>query len=185
MKPIKRRWDASPTMHTRRIAFAAYVGVLLLMGGVGLLEGAALPPMALPIAFFSALAAFSLGTFDCVELKRNYFGKIAVTRTWHTCFIPRKPTKISLRGIEAVATSATAERTLLDWLLLASMLSLFFLPGILWWIFVFAKPTQQVALTRTHGQIADVLYQGPNEEQANDMARTISDVCRYRWRRNY
>lgn len=185
IEPIKRGWDASPTLQTRMRAFIAYVIALVLLGALSLVEGASLTNLVPAAVILSLVAAFAVGTFDRVELRRNYFGRVALSRKWRVCFIPCSTSKISLRGIETVATSANAERTAFDWIILVWMLSLCVLPGVLWWIYVFSQPTYQVALAKSHGIPAVILYQGPNSEQTNAIAKMVSEVCHYRWRRTY
>lgn len=183
--PMKRGWDSSPTLQTRLLAFGGFVIATILLGGLSLLEGSHFVEMVIVSAIYIAFGSFALGTFDRIELRRTFEGKVALSRIWRFCFIPLSVRRIPLRGIETVATSANTERTAFDWIMLVWFLSLCLLPGILWWIYVFSQPTYQVSLAKSHGHPAEILYQGPNEEQTNDIARTVSEVCRYRWRRMY
>ncbi len=134
---------------------------------------------------FSLLAAFVLGTFDRVDLRRNYFGKVVLSKTWRICFIPCITTKVPRGSFESVSTSANTDRAAFDYVMLAWLSSLCLVPGVLWWIFAFSKPVYQVALTKDHGHPALILYQGINEDHMNEIAKTVSAVCRCRWRRTY
>jgi hypothetical protein len=182
-EPVKYQWEASPALHTRLSGFIAYeigllgVGVLLL-----LVEDWSWQGVVVFEVVFSALAAFALGTFDRVDLKRSHRGRIALSKTWRVCFIELTPTNFARRDYEAVSTTVESERVLFDWLMLVWLLALGILPGVLWFFFVFIKPVYQVALTKDHGRPALILYQGRDEALTNAIAKTISEVCRYRWR---
>jgi hypothetical protein len=183
-KPLEHEWEATATFRTRLWTFLAYemgqivFGLMLYFG-----DRSSLSELLAVFVPISALAAYILGTYDRVNLSRNANGDITLSKTWRFCFIPLKTKEIPLRGFYAVATSTKSEREILDWLLFAWLLSLGLLPGILWWIFVMSKPIQQVSLARDHGIPALVLYQGVDQKHAHDMAKTVGEVCRYRWRR--
>jgi hypothetical protein len=182
--PVKFEWEPAASFRTRFWCYVVYSAGLLGFGLVLYFERASsLVEMIIVGLFASALAAFVLGTYDRVNLSRDYRGRVVLSKTWRCCFISLGTKPIALRGFHAIATTANAERDVLDWVMLAWLLSLGCMPGVVWWIMVFRKPINQVALTREHGLPAVILYQGVDESHANEMAKAISKVCRYRWRR--
>jgi energy-converting hydrogenase Eha subunit A len=184
VEPLKRHWEAHASLQTRIIVFGVYVLGLLIIGLIMVFSNeTSLLTLLITGLVVSLLSAYVLGTYDSVTLIRDYRGRVSLTKTWRCCFISLGPRKIALKGHAAIASTANVEREIFDWLLWAWLLSLGLLPGILWWIFVFSKPIHRVALTNEHGQVGEVLYQGVDEAVTTDMARTVSEVCRYRWRR--
>lgn len=185
-RPIRLEWEAVASLRTRLCVLVSYEIALLVLGASWFFgDDSSLREILVTSVLFSALAAYVLGTYERLNLSRNHQGRVVLSKTWRCCFIALGTKKIELKGYEAVATTANQERVVFDWLMLVWLLSLGLAPGILWWIFVFSKPNYQVALAKSHGQAATVLYQGTDEKRMNEIAQTVGEVCRYRWRRTY
>ncbi len=182
--PLKYEWGPVPSCSIRLGIFISYeVVVLAACFGFGLYDEMSLLELSVHGLLVSAFAGFSLGTFDQLDLRRTYEGRVSLTKTRWLAFIPwRKGAKISPRGYEGLATTENFESTAVDWLLVMWLFSLCGIPGIIWLIIMFNRPTYQVALTREHGLPALIVWRGRDKQRMHDVAKAVAEVFRFRVR---
>ena len=88
------------------------------------------------------MAAFILGTFDQIELKRQRNGRVELTTRWRVFFFTRPATRIRLKDYEGFTTGVENKSAFFSWLFLLMFLGYGILPGILWWYCYAAKEIQ-------------------------------------------
>ncbi|MBI2805083.1 MAG: hypothetical protein HYX68_08895 [Planctomycetes bacterium] len=186
LNPMKRHFDAHPPLRTRLGWFVAYSAGLAVLGTVtGLTTNTSWVALVSLLTPIMILAAFIFGTVPCVDLQRDYRGKVTLSKTWHCCFFPWSTIKIPLREFETVGVREEIEHDAIDWIALIWLFSLCLLPGMVWWFLVFNEPIHQVALTKDRGIAAVILYRGRNRALAHEMAAMVSEVCVYPLRTAY
>src|SRR5262249_42055101 len=104
-------------------------------------------------------------------------GKVRLTLTWRACFVPLQPETLRLSEYEGVLTGKAPAADFWDWFVLVILALGGIVLGVLWWYLVIRPDTFFVALTRDHGFPERRLYWGWDEDQAEDMARTIRAVA--------
>ena len=174
-EPIKRRWEAGWPLATRVRGFILYESGLIVLAVVFSWWSGAI----FPFLFLSATLLFIAGSYDRIDLTRSAKGKITLSKTWRICFVEQRPIRLVLGDYESTGTSMHAERNFMDGAVVVWLLFCGILPGVLWYIFVFNRPTFQAALCKDHGYAAFILYRGKDEKHMRDLAETVSEVCQF------
>jgi hypothetical protein len=182
-QPLARSWETNYPLSTRWLLFLGIQGISLLLGVAGaLLAGEGLLGFLSSWLFAGAALAFLLGTFDRIDLIRDGRGRVTITRIRRIGFFPCAPVKIPVRGYEGVSSGKYAEGGFWEWIIFLCLLP-GVIPALIWWYLVIHKLSYHVALTQDHGHPAEYIYRGRNEEQMNDIARTVSGAAGLRWQR--
>lgn len=170
------RWDAGMSASRRFGWFFAGQLLTVSLGLTGSVLLGELGPFLFSWLLFSGLTAFLLGTWDRIDLTRSRKGHVELSKTWHICFFPTRPTAIDLRLYEGISTSQDHEAGFFEWLVFLGLLP-YLIPAFLWWWVAIRQDTVQVALTRDHGSVAMILYRGWNQEQAQEIAHAVADAA--------
>jgi hypothetical protein len=176
IEPLTRHWEAGlPT--ARRVAiFMIGQGIGLTMLVIAAFIGELLAAL-VSWLIFTGMLVFIVGTYDCVNLTRNQKGRVALTRSWRVCFVPRPPIKLRLSEYDGIGTGMDRDADMWDWLLVLVLLSFGLIPGIIGWYWMIHCDKFFVALVRGHGAPAYFLYRGTSEAHMHDMAATIREVA--------
>src|SRR5436305_7834665 len=88
---VNRHWETGLPRATRVALFLSSQALMVLMGvGLGLAQES--PAVFIPSAMlFFGMLAFLLGTYDHLDLERDSRGRVKLTQTWFTFFVPRAP----------------------------------------------------------------------------------------------
>ncbi len=176
-EPVRREWQGGWPVNVRRGLFIAGEVAFLLACVLSVSAGAPVFGVFFPWLVFTAMTAFLLGTYDRIELTRNKKGRVRLTKTWTICFVPRPPVDVDVHEYGGVVYGPYEETSIMEWLILLTLLLAGIIPGILWLYFVFIRTSFQVALSKEHGYPELILYRGSNEKMVLDMAQTISNVA--------
>jgi hypothetical protein len=176
-EPVALHWDAGLPLHRRLIVFIILECIALALAIVGTAIAGHPAESLTSLLFFTVLLAFLLGTFDRIELMRSKRGRVVLTQTWRVLFIARPTITIPLREYEGVATRLGHDVGVLDWIIFAMALLSGIIPGLIWWFWAMQQDTYEVALTKDHGYPARILYRGWNQGRAQEMVRTLQEVC--------
>jgi hypothetical protein len=122
------------------------------------------------------LQAFLVGSYDRITLTRDRKGRVQLTRTWRIAFFELKPQPIRWKEYDELLVGRFRDITVLDWVMLLILLAHFVIPAVLWWWYVIRPDRTFTALCRDHGFPDEYLYRGLNEEQARDIAESLSDL---------
>jgi hypothetical protein len=122
------------------------------------------------------LWAYILGTYPRLSLERNKKGRVRLTKTWRVCFIPLTPADLPWRGHAAVVTSQSHHAGFLDWLTVAALIPFAIIPAVLWWFYIVRPEQFDVTLTKDHGCSALLLFRGPSETMAEEIAAAVRNL---------
>ncbi len=177
-EPVERDWHAGWPVNLRRGIFASGQAFFLTACVVSVAAGAPVFGVFFPWLVFTGMTAFLLGTYDDIHLSRNKKGTVRLTKIWTICFIPRPPQKIDVIDYGGVTHGPRDETSIMEWLILLTLLLSGFIPGLLWLYFVFIRTSFEVALTKQHGHDELVVYRGGNDKMVVDIAETLRKVAR-------
>ena len=176
-EPARRQWVTGMSRQRRLALFLGGQAVVLSVTVIGSLMQDSPWEFFFPWLLSSTVAAFILGTFDQIELKRQRNGRVELTTRWRVFFFTRPATRIRLKDYEGFTTGVENKSAFFNWLFLLMFLGYGILPGILWWYFAFHRDTYFVALTRDHGFPALKLYSGGSKELKNDICAALQEVA--------
>jgi hypothetical protein len=175
-KPLAKHWDAGWTLAFRVRVLVIVQGLCVVAVSVAGFTGEVVPAL-IAWLVFTAISTFMLGTFDCVDLKRNPQGRVTLTRTWRVFFVPMQPFKAKLGDYDGVTSGIDRDADMFDWLIFCVLFGVGFIPGIIWWYLAIHRDRFFVALANGHGAPAYYLYRGASQEQMEEMTQTIQDVA--------
>jgi hypothetical protein len=176
-EPLTRNWETTLSSEKRLFLWGICQAANFLMGVlIRSLIGGSMAPFIIANVGFAVMTAFLMGTYDTLAMHRDARGRVTVTKTWRMCFFIASITTTEVRGFSGVATSCFNEVSAWEWLVFWCLLFMGILPGIGWWFCVIYQTTYQAALTRDHGHIGLILFQGWGREQMRDIASTVADA---------
>ncbi|HEX5269176.1 MAG TPA: zinc ribbon domain-containing protein [Gemmataceae bacterium] len=176
--PFERDWRGGWPVNVRRGIFIGGEVFFLTACLISVLAGAPVFGVFFPWVVFTAMTAFLLGTYDHIRLTRNKKGRVRMTKTWTVCFIPRPPQEIDVLDYGGVAHGPRDETSVMEWMILLTLLLAGIIPGLLWLYFVFVRTSFEVSMTKQHGHDELVVYRGSNEKMVVDIAETLRKVAR-------
>jgi hypothetical protein len=176
LPPINEHWDTFWPLE-RRVKVAAVMLVLnVVLLPLSDLLIQSLLTIVTTLLINSLLQIFVLGTFDRLDVKRSPVGKIVVARTWRICFYPLPTQRIRWRELATVSCRASHEHHSEDWLGVIALLPYCIIPSFLWYWYVIRPDQFIVALCKDHGYAHTILFRSWNQEQAQEVARTVAEV---------
>jgi len=175
-KPLVKHWDAGLPPILRRRIFLIGQGLALLSLVIAAFMGELVAAL-LSWLVYTGMLAFLLGTYDCVDLTRNQRGRVVLTKTWHICFVFRRPVRLRLSEYDSVANGLDRDADMWDWLLLFVLLCFGLIPGIIWWYLAIHCDRFYVALSKGHGAPEYHLYRGTSQKHMEELARTIREAA--------
>lgn len=176
-EPVRRTWEMGWPLPRRKRLFLIGQVLVLALGGFGVYVFGTWGALIGPWILFTAMTAFCLGTYARTDLSRTERGKIRLTLTWRVCFVERPTETLRLGEHEGVTSGKAPAPDFWDYVALIILLVMGVVLGILWWYFVIRPDSFFVALTRDHGVPDKTLYWGWDQEQAQDMEKTIRTVA--------
>ena len=124
----------------------------------------------------TSVLAFLLGSYSRINLIRSKKGKIKLTRTWRICFWPLETEDLRWQEYGSLVMGLSHHKTdFLDWVTMGWLLTLFVIPGILWWYFNIYLEQFEVTLSRDSSHPL-LLYRGRSEARAKEIASAIRGV---------
>src|SRR5262249_14475561 len=128
LPPFSRSWDTGYPLSSRLRLF----GLLLVANVVALYSGwnsVSLGTLLSMLAGTTVLQAFLIGTFDRIELERNFMGKIRLTRRWRVAFNPLPAVEpIRWSEFESLAVRRAHEPRFEDWIVLLILIPYVYVP---------------------------------------------------------
>jgi hypothetical protein len=177
-EPVDREWRGGWPVNLRRGLFAAAAGSYLVACIIIVATDTAnFCGVLFPFLLFTLMTSFLLGTYDHIHLTRNKKGRVRLTKSWTVCFVPRPPQEVDVNDYGGVVYGPVEETSMMEWMVLVTLVLAGIIPGILWFYFVFVRISFQVALTKEHGYTDLVLYRGSNQQMVIDIAETVRDVA--------
>jgi hypothetical protein len=176
-EPLARRWELGLSLASR---VRLFVLLALAAPGLGVLAGLLGADLALSTGTWvlgTVLLAFLLGTCNRLDLTRDRRGRVRLTQNWRVAFVPLAPRPIDLREFDGVVTGRGRDAGFPEKLIFVLLLLMGVVPGIVWWFCVVQRVVFYVALAQGHGFPAATLYRGWREEQALELAHTLSDAA--------
>ena len=173
---VDKQWEGGLRFHVR-------IGIFLAAGGLALaatlvvgINDGSWRALFISLLIGVLLLAYVLGTYPRVNLMRSRKGRARLTRTWRICFIPLATADIPWRAFEGVVVNRSHEPDFWDWAVLVFLLPFGLIPGVLWWFYVINADQFDVALCKGHGFPALILYRGPSQVIAQEIAANVRDV---------
>jgi hypothetical protein len=180
-EPLARRWETTLPAQSRFLLWGLFQTANFLVGmGVHSLVGGSLTPYLVASLGFAAMTMFLMGTYDELHMERDTRGRVKLTKTWRVCFFVASVHTTEVRGFSGVLTTCCSEVSAWEWIVFGCLILSGILPGLIWWFCVIYKTTYQAALTRDHGYVDVILFQGWSREQMVDIARTVADATALR-----
>jgi hypothetical protein len=118
-----------------------------------------------PIPFF----------FITVRLRKTRDGAALVRVTYNLFYIPLTTAEVDLGDCDEIWTDYRAGFGVVGWTITLFLMLLCLLPGIIWWIWAFNKPTYIVRLPRIK-EPPLTLYEGMSETTMLDLLDTITEL---------
>jgi hypothetical protein len=113
--------------------------------------------------------------FSIVRLRKTKEGETRLTVTHNLCFIPASTIEIDLRDCQEIWTDYRQGFGALGWAITLVLILLCVLPGLLWWIWAFSKPTYILRLPRIN-QAPVTLYEGMIETKMQDILDNLVEM---------
>lgn len=173
---IDFEWESGWKKSTRLAIFLGFQALNFMSLVVGLASGGSLPASIFSIAFYIALQAFLLGTYDTGRIRRNKKGQTEITITWRVAFIPQPVKKVNWKENEGVAFGHYDATSVFDWLMAVFLLPFCLVPAILWWWYVIKPDRYFAALTRDHEYPETYLFRGMSELRAKEVVQIATDA---------
>jgi hypothetical protein len=177
-QPLQRRWETTMRAQQRIFLWGVFQAGNFLLGlAIHSLAGGSLAPYLVASIGFAAMTAFLMGTYDELEMERDIRGRVVLKKTWRVCFFVASIRMTEVRGFSGVLASCCNEVSAWEWIVFGCLFLWGILPGVVWWFCVIYKTTYQAALTRDHGHVDVVLFQGWSRSQMEDIARSVGDAA--------
>jgi hypothetical protein len=173
---VDKQWDGSLRLPARFGIFLAAGGLASAATVVVGLAGGAWIALFISLLIGVVLLAYVLGTYPRINLMRSRKGRATLTRTWRICFIPLPTADIRWRAFEGVVVGRSHEPDFWDWAILIFLLPFGLIPGVLWWFYVIHADQFDVALCKGHGFPELILYRGPSQAIAQEIAANVRDA---------
>jgi hypothetical protein len=174
-EPVDLQWETGLPFRIRMGIFAG-AGSLALIATV--IVGVALGEWLtyiISLLVGMVLQAYALGTYSRLNLARNHRGRVRLMLTWRVGFIPLKTVEVRWREYEGVTARQSGEADFWDLIIFLFLLPWGLIPAIIFWIFMIQPGQFDVALTEGHGYPARILYRGPNQSVAQEIAAKIRE----------
>ena len=121
------------------------------------------------------LQAYAIGTYSRLNLTRADRGRVRIPIiAWRVGFIPCERSRC-WREYEGVTARQSGEADFWDLIIFLFLLPWGLIPAIIFWIFMIQPGQFDVALTQGHGYPARILYRGPNQSVAQEIAAKIRE----------
>lgn len=177
-EPVDLYWETGLPFRIRFGIFAGAGGLALLATViVGIAQGEWLTYI-ITLTIGVVLQAYALGTYSRLNLTRNFRGRVRLWQTWRVGFIPVSTREIRWREYEGVIARQSGEADFWDLLIFLFLLPWGLIPAIIFWIFMIQPGQFDVALTQGHGYPARILFRGPSQAMAQEIAAKIRDYTR-------
>ena len=180
---LERRYHKVDQQWEGGLRFPVRIGIFLAAGGLALaatlvvgVGGGNWLALFISLLIGTVLLAYVLGTYPRINLMRSRKGRASLTRTWRICFIPLPTADIRWRAFEGVVVRRSHEPDFWDWAILIFLLAWGLIPGVLWWLYMINADQFDVALCKGHGFPALVLYRGPSQAIAQEIAANVRDL---------
>ncbi len=174
--PIDKTWEQGWPFARRMTVFLAFQALSLVTTVISLSVAADAPAAFTAVLTFTFLQAFVLGTYPRLRVRRNKKGQAELMTTWRVCFIPLATKKVDWRRHEGVSVGVYDGTGITDLWMFFTLLTPFVIPGIVWWWYAIRADRYFTALTLQSGALETYLYRGLREDQAKDIAQTITDA---------
>lgn len=174
--PIDREWEQGWSLERRLFVFGPLLVINLITMCIGIFWLDEASVAIVGTLFSSSLQAFVLGTYPRLRIRRNKKGQADITTTWRCCFIPLPTQKVDWKRHEGVSVGVYDSTGISDWWIFFTLLSLLIIPALLWWWYAIHADRFFTALTRQNGAPETILYRGLREDQAKEIAQTLTDA---------
>jgi hypothetical protein len=179
--PLECTWDSGMPLRTRLVLFLLCQAAALIAVGIGFITmeddlAIAIPTFGLSWIIYTAMTAFLVGTFNHGHLKRYKSGRVDLSLRQRVGFIPMPPKEIDVRAHCGVTTGATANNSLVDWLIFLFLLMSAVFPAIVYWYCALYKINYTVTLTGEHQAPEELVYSGWSEEQMHEIRQALADA---------
>jgi hypothetical protein len=195
--PLYYEWPSGWSWAWRMRVYVVSQTVVLLSLAIGLWNGNE-PLIGLAFALFgSIMLLFLLGTFVSTVLRRDTRGQAKLTKKWRICFIPRREKKLSLGRFDRVRLNPARSVERSELLYFAAWTAGAFFPGlfrlfqevlcnvivpaVFWLYLAIFRPRFETLVSGTGGFDEEILYRGPNLEQAEEIGHVVSDTLGMRF----
>jgi hypothetical protein len=176
-EPLSRHWETTLPAQKRMFLWGIFQAANFLIGlAVHSQVGGSLSPYIIASIGFALMTAFLMGTYDELRMERDTRGRVMLTKTWRICFFVASVRTFEVCGFSGVLTGCSNDVSAWEWIVFGFLMMSGILPGLVWWFCVIHKTTYQAALTRDHGHVEEILFQGWNRDQMADIARTVADA---------
>jgi hypothetical protein len=174
-EPVDLQWETGLPFRIRMGIFAA-VGSTAVLATlvVGIAQGEWLTYI-ITLLIGMVLQAYALGTYSRLNLTRTNRGRVRMMLTWRVGFIPLRTIEVRWREYEGVTARQSGEADFWDLIIFLFLLPWGLIPAIIFWIFMIQPGQFDVALTQGHGYPARILYRGPNQSVAQEIAAKIRE----------
>jgi hypothetical protein len=171
---INRSWEVGWSLDRRIMLMLILFGFDALSTLVSWWSGATFVPMIVGLSLIIGLQAFIVGTYDRIKVTRSAKGGATVSKVWRVAFIEQPVYKYRWKEYDSIRYGKEHELTAIDYWLLIVLAIQLVLPAILWYWFVLRPDRSYIAFCKHHGAIDTYLYRSTNDEQAQDLARTLA-----------
>ena len=117
-----------------------------------------------------------LSTYAVFERTRK--GRVYLSRTWRVGFIPVRTIDIRWREFEGVTAQQSGEADFWDLVIFLMLLPCGLIPALVFWMFMIQPGQFDVALTKGHGYPAQILYRGPSQSTAREIAGKVREYTK-------
>jgi hypothetical protein len=174
-KTVDLQWESGLPFRIRFGIFSGTAGMAMVAAViVGVAQGE-WATSAISVVLGMALQAYVLGTYARVNLSRNRRGRVRLFRTWRVCFIPLRTIELNWRAYEAIGTRQSGEPDFWDLAIFLFLLPFGLIPAIVFWMFMIQPGQYDVALCENHGYPAVIIYRGPSQKLAQQIAAKIRE----------
>lgn len=175
-EPVDRTWEYGWPLRRRLTVFLVLQGLTLAAVSILLATGQSAGLSVSALLVGAVVQAFLLGSYDRLQLTRTASGKVVLTCAWRVAFVALAPSTVRWKEHEGVRLVVNDRIETMDIIFTAIFLGAGIVPGILFWCFCVASDRFDVTLCKDHGHASTVVFRSQNQQRAQGVLQTISDI---------